>query len=211
MDSSELAAAQRDASAPIPGLLRAAMTSRAAPDIMGFWSAYFRLPSWLLIARGEPGSPSPFVVVPADRPTILVFSDPRGAQLVGRAAGLSEEEASKILALPMPLAVDWVAAFAQQGVRSVQFDAHLDGGIVIPIDNLPQMRVDLLGPPSAPESDGSQDAGQTPAVSIRVTVSPSPSRSTRTVSPSRMSPASRARASLSSISCCMSRRNGRAP
>jgi len=144
---------QRAAAAAIPELLRAARGSAARPDILAFWNAYFRLPHWLLIARGEEGSISPFVVVAHEKPTMLVFSDAESATRIGLAAGLSESEASMLIALPMPGAIDLVASFAQHGVQAVQFDAHVEGGIVIPIGNLPQMRLDLLGP--APEgADG---------------------------------------------------------
>lgn len=138
-------AAQRTAAAPLPGLLRAAMESKSTPQILAFWNAYFRLPHWLLIARGEEGNISPFVVVTRDRPTVLVFSDAEVAKSVGIAAGLPEAEASKLIALPLPGAIEFVASFARHGVQAVQFDPHVDGGIVIPIGNLPQMRADLLG------------------------------------------------------------------
>jgi hypothetical protein len=138
-------AAQRAAAAALPGLLRTAMESKARPDVLAFWNAYFRLPHWLLIARGEEGNISPFVVVARDKPTVLVFSDAEAAKAIGIAAGLPEAEASKLIALPLPGAIEFVASFAQHGVQAVQFDAHVDGGIVIPIGNLPPMRADLLG------------------------------------------------------------------
>jgi hypothetical protein len=141
-------AAQRAAAAAIPALLRAAHGSAARPDILAFWNAYFRLPHWLLIAQGEEGGISPLVVVAGGRPTVLVFSDAEAAKATGIAAGLSEPEASRLIALPLPGAIDLVASFGQHGVLAVQFDAHVDGGIVIPIGNLPQMRADLLGPSS---------------------------------------------------------------
>ena len=150
MDAVDPVAAQQHASAPIPDLLRAAMGTKDTSAIMAFWNAYFRLPRWLMIARGEAENVQPFVVVAGDRPTLLVFSDAAGAQAIGRAAGLPEEDASKILALPMPDAVEWAASFAQHGVQAVQFDAHVDGGIVVPITNLSAMRNDLLGPPAGP-------------------------------------------------------------
>ena len=146
-------AAQREAAAPLPEMLRAAMSVRDSQLMLAFWNAYFRLPRWLLISRGSPQQPSPFVIVADDKPTILVFSDAAGAQEFGVAAGLTEQEASTIMAVPMPAAVDWVSSFVQFGVQLVRFDAHVDGGVVQPLANLPAMRADLLGSP----------AGETPA------------------------------------------------
>jgi hypothetical protein len=143
--------AQRAAAADLPELLRATRGAADPAANKAFWAAYFRLPAWITIARGTTEAPAPFVVVADERPTLLVFSSAEAAAATGRAAGLPEEEARRLLAVPMPAAADWVASLAAHGIRAVQFEAHLGGGIVAPIENLPRMRADLLGPAESGE------------------------------------------------------------
>lgn len=139
------AAAQREAAAGIPALMEAV---RAAPTdtdtVKAAWRAYLALPMWLFVARGTDDQPSPFVVVLDERPTLLMFSDAAGARSAAIALGLPEEEASKVLAIPVEHAVDWAASFAAHGVLDLQVDRHL-GGFIVPLPALPAIRAGLLG------------------------------------------------------------------
>ena len=137
--------AQRAAAAQLPELLNATRGATDRDANKAFWAAYFQLPAWITIARGTTDAPAPFVVVAGETPTLLVFSSAEAARTVGIAAGLPEDEASRLLAVPMPAAVDWVTSLAAHGIRAVQFEAQLGGGIVAPIENLSRMRADLLG------------------------------------------------------------------
>ncbi|WBU37319.1 hypothetical protein [Homoserinibacter sp. YIM 151385] len=142
-------AEQEAAAAVLPPLLAAARDEGAAPEHRrAFWEAVFRLPHWIFVARGESDSPAPLVVYAGpdgQTPTMLAFSRPEDAVHTARAAGLSEEESSLLLAVPMPAAAEWAASFAQSGVRMLQVEAHDEGGLVIPLEFLPRMRADLLG------------------------------------------------------------------
>lgn len=149
MTAPDMAEAQIAAAAPIPALLAAVREDQGDLErIKAFWRAYLALPMWLFIARGTSEAPAPFIAVLDERPTLLVFSSAQGAEAAGLAAGLPKEEASLLLAIPTPHAVDWVAAAAGHGVLDLQVDRHL-GGFVVPIDAPVRIRASL-----AAEADG---------------------------------------------------------
>jgi hypothetical protein len=147
-----LQAAQATAAARLPELGAALWNPDGSPTgpaaRIAFWRAFFELPAWLFIARGATGNPQPFAVMHPNGPTLLAFGSAEGAKATGVAAGLSEQEASLILAVPMPQAVDFAFSHAASGVQFLQVEAQLAGGLVIPLQHLPAMRHDLLGPPT---------------------------------------------------------------
>lgn len=143
MPAPDLAEAQVAAAAPLPALLAAVKEDPADVErVKAFWRAYLALPMWLFIARGTAEAPEPFMAVIDGRPTLLVFSSASGAQAAGMAAGLSQEEAALILAVPGAHAVDWVASAAQRGVLDLQVDRHL-GGFIVPVTAVPRIRAEL--------------------------------------------------------------------
>ena len=145
MAEPDAAAAQKVAAEPIPGLLAAVRENPTDVErVKEFWRAYLALPMWLFIARGTQEQPLPLVLVFDERPTLLVFSAAEGAKAAGVAAGLTEEEASLILAMPTEHAVDWAADAAQRGIIDLQVDRHL-GGFIVPVTAPRQIRANLAG------------------------------------------------------------------
>jgi hypothetical protein len=166
-DPEEAQRRQDAAAAELPALLAASRAEGAdVAERRAFWSATLHLPHWIFIARGESANPSPFVVYAGpqgDIPTVLVFSSAESALAVGRSAGLTAEEASLLLAVPLPQAIDWVASLAAAGVSMAQFEAQDEGGLVIPVHLLPAMRDDLLGPVAAGDAVEEAEAGEAEA------------------------------------------------
>ena len=112
------------------------------------WRAVYALPHWSFIARGSEDAPSPFIGQLANGPMVLAFTTRKRAHDGALAAGLDEEAASRVLSVPLPGAVEWLAAFAQQGVAGVVFDMPAQG-YVAPLQNLPPMQAHIASTPPA--------------------------------------------------------------
>ncbi|WP_298870247.1 hypothetical protein [uncultured Microbacterium sp.] len=126
--------------------------ARAQPDSFAamdaLWRAVFALPHWSFIARGPDDAPSPFIGQLPNGPMVFAFTTRQRAHDGALANGLDEEAASRVLSVPLPGAVAWLAEFAQQGVTGVVFD--LPGqGYTAPLRNLIPMQTHIASTPPA--------------------------------------------------------------
>jgi hypothetical protein len=126
--------------------LRAEPQSFAAMD--GLWRAVYGLDRWIFIARVSQDAPQPFMVEPGDGPLLLAYTTGERAVEGGMKQGLSREEASLLLAIPLPGAIEWAASFAQAGVRAIAFDLPRFGYFA-PLGNLLPMRDHIASTPPA--------------------------------------------------------------
>lgn len=117
--------------------------AREAPQdqatMAALWRAALGLERWILIARGSSEDPRPFAATFPPGPLLLVFSTAERAQVGGMAAGLSREEASRLIATPLPAAIEWAASFQAAGIVGVALD-HGTTGAWTPLQNLVPMR-----------------------------------------------------------------------
>lgn len=117
--------------------------SRDAPQdqaaMAALWRAVLGLERWILIARGTPEQPRPFAATFPQGPMLLIFSTAERARAGGMAAGLTLEESSRLLATPLPGAIEWAASFQGVGVMGVALD-HGTTGAFTPLQNLVPMR-----------------------------------------------------------------------
>lgn len=123
------------------------------------WRAIYGLERWLFIARGEPTSPSPFAIAHQQGPLLLAFSTAERARKAALVNGLSEDEAGRILAIPLPGAVEWAASMAGSGLTGFVLDyGTLDA--FAPITNLLPMREWIAANPvTGSPGNGSAPAG----------------------------------------------------
>jgi hypothetical protein len=130
----------------------AAEALRNAPDSFeamdGLWRAVYALPSWAFIARGTDDAPTPFVGELDAGPMVFAFTTLGRAREGALSAGLDEDAASKVLSVPLPGAIEWLAALAESGVRGVVFDLPRFGYFA-PLQNLVPMRDHLASTPPA--------------------------------------------------------------
>lgn len=127
-------------------------TARSQPESFAamdaLWRAVYALPHWSFIARGPDDAPSPFIGQLANGPMVFAFTTRQRAHDGALAAGLDEEAASRVLSVPLPGAVEWLAAFAQQGVVGVVFDMPARG-YMAPLQNLLPMQSHIANTPPA--------------------------------------------------------------
>ncbi|MCZ4068222.1 hypothetical protein O1W71_11120 [Microbacterium sp. H37-C3] len=136
----------------ITALDEAAAASKASPADAAvqerLWRAAFALDRWLFIARGSDDEPTPFALRSDEGAVIFAFSTADRAHEAALGFGLPEEEASRLLAVPLPSAAAWVASYAEAGVEAMVFDAPGNGAMA-PLTNLAAMAVYISQNPSA--------------------------------------------------------------
>lgn len=120
--------------------LDAAVKAAPAGDTaaqIALWRQVTRLEHWFFIARGSADQPRPYAVASAQGPMICLYSSAVGAKEAARALGLVESEGDSVplFGVPMPDAIDYLAAFATVGVVGVTLD-HPRIGHYIPLANL---------------------------------------------------------------------------
>lgn len=118
-------------------LVRAEPESFAAMD--GLWRAVFGLERWIFIARGSDEAPSPFAAELDRGPVVFAFTTAERARVGGLVNGLSEEDSTRLLAVPLPAAIEWVASLSAVGVSGITFDVP-EAGYYAPLENLLRMR-----------------------------------------------------------------------
>ncbi|SDQ78076.1 hypothetical protein [Microbacterium sp. cf332] len=130
----------------------AAAASKASPADAAvqerLWRAAFALDRWLFIARGSDDEPTPFALRSDEGAVIFAFSTADRAHEAALGFGLSEDEASRLLAVPLPSAAAWVASYAEAGVEAMVFDAPGNGAMA-PLSNLAAMAVYISQNPTA--------------------------------------------------------------
>lgn len=135
----------------IEALDEAAAASKASPADAAvqerLWRAAFALDRWLFIARGSDDEPTPFALRSDEGAVIFAFSTADRAHEAALGFGLPEEEASRLLAVPLPSAAAWVASYAEAGVEAMVFDAPRNGAMA-PLSNLAAMAVYISQNPS---------------------------------------------------------------
>ncbi len=128
----------------IAALDRAAEASKQAPTDVAvqerLWRAAFALDRWFFLARGTDDEPTPFALRTDDGAVIFAFSTADRAHAAALGFGLSEDESSRMLAVPLPSAAAWVASYAEAGVEALVFDAPGNGAMA-PLSNLAAMAV----------------------------------------------------------------------
>lgn len=124
--------------------LRAEPQSFAAMD--GLWRAVYGLERWIFIARGSQDDPKPYAGELSPGPMVFAFTTAERALEGGRSVGLGDEEASLLLAVPMPGAIEWVASFAGSGIAGIAFDVP-SAGYYAPLTNLLPMRDHMTANP----------------------------------------------------------------
>jgi hypothetical protein len=111
--------------------------SFAAMDAL--WRAVYSLDRWIFIARGTDDQPAPYAGELPQGPMLFAFTTGERARTAALGMGLSEDEASKLLAVPLPAAIEWVASFSSVGVKGITFDFPA-AGYFAPLENLVPMR-----------------------------------------------------------------------
>ncbi|MDQ1130279.1 hypothetical protein [Microbacterium sp. SORGH_AS_0888] len=149
---------------------RLAAAAKAAPGdtvaMAALWRAVYGLERWIFIARGTHDEPSPYALSFDEGPMVLAFTTAERAQEAGRRNGLSEEESSLLLSVPLPGAIEWAASLAGTGITGILFD-YPAPGYFAPLGNLIPMRDHMarnpVGPPAGPSTAGSSPAGPSSA------------------------------------------------
>ncbi|GLJ78391.1 hypothetical protein [Microbacterium imperiale] len=122
----------------------AAAASKSAPSDVAvqerLWRAAFALDRWLFLARGSDDEPTPFALRTDEGAVIFAFSTADRAHAAALEFGLPEDEAARMLAVPLPAAAAWVASYAESGVEAMVFDAPGNGAMA-PLSNLAAMAV----------------------------------------------------------------------
>lgn len=130
----------------------AAAASLAAPGDLEaqerLWRATFSLERWLFLARGADEEPAPFALRTDEGAVVFAFSTAERARVAALGFGLSEEEAGRLLAVPLPAAAAWVASYAEAGVEALVFDTPVNGAMA-PLTNLAAMAVWISQNPDA--------------------------------------------------------------
>lgn len=130
----------------------AAAASLAAPDDVAaqerLWRAVFAIDQWLFIARGSDDEPTPFALTTDDGPVIFAFSTAERARAAAVGFGIADDEAGRLLGVPLPSAAAWVASYAEAGVEAMVFDAPTIGAMA-PLSNLAAMAVYISQHPDA--------------------------------------------------------------
>ncbi|PPI21575.1 hypothetical protein [Rathayibacter sp. AY1B5] len=126
--------------------LRADPESFAAMDAL--WRSVYALRMWCFIARGPDDAPTPFVGGLESGPMVFAFTTGERARAGALHAGLSDEDASRVLKVPMPAALEWIAAMGSSGVAGVVFDLPRFG-YSAPLQNLLPMRDFMAANPPA--------------------------------------------------------------
>ena len=117
--------------------LRDQPESFAAMDAL--WRSVYALERWIFIARGTDEAPSPYAGELPQGPMLFAFTTAERAHSCALAQGLTEEEASKLLAVPLPSAIEWAASFSSVGIHGITFDMPAYGYFA-PLTNLLPMR-----------------------------------------------------------------------
>ncbi|MDF9717039.1 hypothetical protein INN71_12710 [Nocardioides sp. ChNu-153] len=130
--------------------LDAAVRAAPAGDTsaqIALWQHVSRLPQWFFIARGSAEQPRPYGVAFDQGPVVCLYSSADRARDAARALGLADGAGDVALyAVPLPAAIDYVAAFQQVGVFGVALD-HPQLGHWIPLANLGMLKSWLGGSP----------------------------------------------------------------
>jgi hypothetical protein len=101
------------------------------------WQAASRLGLWFFVNRGTPDSPTPYAVQPPGMgPVICIYSCRHRAREAATQLG---QDASVVLPLPTPRAIDYLESLAPHGVAGVVLDKE-NIGIWSPLGNLSRMR-----------------------------------------------------------------------
>ncbi|MFW6774928.1 hypothetical protein ACOACO_11620 [Nocardioides sp. CPCC 205120] len=119
--------------------LDAAVRTAPAGDTtaqIALWQHVTRLPQWFFIARGSAEQPRPYGVAFDQGPVVCLYSSAARARDAARALGLADAATDvPVYGVPLPAAIDYVAAFEQAGVFGVAVDHPLLGHW-IPLANL---------------------------------------------------------------------------
>lgn len=115
--------------------VRKAPADDTEPQI-ALWQTVTELDHWFFIQRGTPEDPRPYGVAFDHGPTICLYSCAARAAEAAESLGLvGEGEEAPLFGVPMPEAIDYVAAFGETGVTGVALD-HPQIGHYIPMENL---------------------------------------------------------------------------
>ena len=120
--------------------------SFAAMDAL--WRAVYALDRWIFIARGTDEQPGPYVGEVPQGPMLLAFTTGQRARTAALGMGLSDDEASRLLAVPLPAAIEWAATFSSVGVKGITFDLP-EAGYFAQLGNLVPMRDYMAANPPA--------------------------------------------------------------
>ncbi|MFC7430406.1 MULTISPECIES: hypothetical protein [unclassified Agrococcus] len=120
-----------------------AAASRDAPGdpaaAAALWRAVLGLDRWICIARGSDDQPTPFLATFTQGPMLLAFTTAERARVGGLSVGLAQEEVGRLLAVPLPAAIEWAASYEQGGVHGLLLDQGTTGAFT-PLANLVPMR-----------------------------------------------------------------------
>ena len=117
--------------------IHAEQAPRGEEGQVAVWQAAARLGLWFFVNRGTPESPTPYAVQPPGMgPVICVFSCRERALEAATQLG---QDASVVLSLPTPHAIDYLQPLGQHGVAGIVLDKE-QIGIWSPLGNLARMR-----------------------------------------------------------------------
>lgn len=116
--------------------VKAAPAGDTAAQI-ALWRRVTCLEHWFFLARGATDRPRPYAVASEQGPMICLYSSAARANEAARALGLAVPEGGGVplFGVPMPAAIDYLAAFGESGVVGVALD-HPRLGHYLPLANL---------------------------------------------------------------------------
>lgn len=120
------------------------------------WRAAFTLERWFLVARGWGEQVTPYAMEVDGQGVIAVFTTPERARDFALAAGLPEEEAGALLAVPVASCVAYLVQFADDGVEAVVLDPGVSDAAVV-LAALPHL--EQVAEAGADGDDGEPDLG----------------------------------------------------
>lgn len=124
-----------DTAAELARLERAVRAAPAGDPTaeIALWRYVAGLDRWYFIARGSAEQPRPYAIAARQGPMICVYSSAERAEEAARGFGM--EGPVPTFTVPLPAALDYVAAFSQSGVFGVTVD-HPRLGHFVPLGNL---------------------------------------------------------------------------
>lgn len=113
--------------------------TRASGGALGsqaaLWRAMFGLEKWFFVARGAAPEVGPLVGTVDEVPSLLAFTTAMRAREFALTNGLSEEQASQVLAVPSESVLGLCDQLAEHGVKRLVVDQGVLG-FFAPLDQL---------------------------------------------------------------------------
>lgn len=121
------------------GVQSDADTSTDNTEVLTAWRGAFGLERWFFIARGPGDQVTPMAMEVDGSGVMCVFTSPDLARRFGLNSGLPEQEAGKVMAIPVGSAVDYLLQFGADGITALVLDPGTANAAVL-LAALPHLR-----------------------------------------------------------------------